>query len=194
MMTEHAGKWKNIFTALLLMFCTALCIVLFKAYLDGKFDSVETLQQYITGFGLLAPVVLVAVQAAQVVLPVLPGFLGCAVGAVMFGWAGGFWCNYIGISMGSLIAFALARKYGQGFVSKMFSGKKYDKWAGWAAESRSYTIMLFLGMVLPLFPDDYFCYFTGLTKMSFRKFATIIIVGKPWCIMAYSIIFSAAAL
>ncbi len=193
MMIEQAEKWKKRMTALFFIFCIALCGVLFKAYLDGKFDSVETLQQYIAGFGLLAPVVLVTVQAAQVVLPVLPGFLGCIVGAVMFGWAGGFWCNYIGISMGSLIAFILARKYGQGLVSKMFSGKKYDKWAGWAAESKSYTVLLFLGMVLPLFPDDYFCYFTGITKMSFRKFAAIIIVGKPWCILAYSIIFSAAA-
>lgn len=193
MMIEQTEKWKKRLTALFFIFCIALCIVLFKAYLDGKFDSVETLQQYIAGFGLLAPVALVAVQAAQVVLPVLPGFLGCIVGAVMFGWAGGFWCNYIGISMGSLIAFVLARKYGQGLVSKMFPGKKYDKWAGWAAKSKSYTFLLFLGMVLPLFPDDYFCYFTGITKMSFRKFAAIIIIGKPWCILAYSIIFSAVA-
>lgn len=192
-MIEQAEKWKKRMTALFFIFCIALCGVLIKAYLDGKFDSAETLQQYIAGFGLLAPVVLVTVQAVQVVLPVLPGFLGCIVGAVMFGWAGGFWCNYIGISMGSLIAFILARKYGQGLVSKMFPGKKYDKWAGWAAESKSYTVLLFLGMVLPLFPDDYFCYFTGITKMSFRKFAAIIIVGKPWCILAYSIIFSTAA-
>lgn len=55
------------------IFCIALCGVLFKEYLDGKFDSVETLQQYIVGFGLLAPVVLVTVPALQVVLPVLPG-------------------------------------------------------------------------------------------------------------------------
>ncbi|MCI8327612.1 MAG: TVP38/TMEM64 family protein [Lachnospiraceae bacterium] len=193
MMIEQTEKWKKRMTALFFIFCITFCGVLFKAYLDGKFDSVQTLQQYISGFGLLAPVVLVMVQAVQVVLPVLPGFLGCIAGAVMFGWAGGFWCNYVGISVGSLIAFILARKYGQRLVSKMFPGKKYDKWAGWAAESKSYTALLFLGMVLPLFPDDYFCYFTGITKMSFRKFAAIIIVGKPWCILAYSIIFSAAA-
>lgn len=110
----------------------------------------------------------------------------------MFGCAGGFWCNYIGISLGSMIAFLLARKYGQGLVSKMFPGEKYKKWATWAAESKSYTMILFLGMVLPLFPDDYFCYFTGITKMSIRKFVTIIILGKPWCILVYSIMFSAA--
>ena len=134
-----------------------------------------------------------AFQAAQVILPVLPGLLGCVVGTLMFGWVGGFWFNYIGISAGSIIAFLLARKYGQGLVSRMFPGEKYDKWAQWAARSRFYTAVLFLGMVLPLFPDDYFCYFTGVTKMSTRKFVAIIILGKPWCILAYCIMTSLAA-
>ena len=165
-------------------------MLLFKAYLDGKFDSVDTLQKYIAGFGLMAPVILTAIQAAQVVLPILPGFLGCVVGAVMFGCMGGFWCNYIGISVGSIIAFLLARRYGQGLGSRMCPGKRYEKWADWAAKSKSYTGILFLGMVLPLFPDDYFCYFTGVTNMSVRKFVTIIVLGKPWCIFVYSLIFS----
>lgn len=192
MITKQKERWKTVITAIFLILCISICALLFKAYLDGKFDSVETLQQYIAGFGLLAPVVLVFIQAAQVVLPVLPGFFGCMVGAVMFGCAGGFWCNYIGISLGSLIAFLLARKYGQGLVRKIFPGDKYEKWAKWAGKSKSFTLFLFLGMVLPLFPDDFFCYFTGITKMTFRKFLMIIVIGKPWCILAYSIVFSAA--
>ena len=189
-MKNYSENLKKIVTASFLMICLLFCMVLFKAYLDGKFDSVKTLQTYIAQFGLMAPVILIIIQAVQVILPVLPGFLGCAVGAVMFGCMGGFWCNYIGISLGSVIAFWLARKYGKELVSKLFQGEKYQKWSDWAAKSKSYTTILFLGMVLPLFPDDFFCYFTGLTKMSGRKFLTIIILGKPWCILAYSIMFS----
>ncbi|MCI9100790.1 MAG: TVP38/TMEM64 family protein [Lachnospiraceae bacterium] len=192
MMERCAEQWKKGMSVGLLAGCLVLGAVLFRAYLDGKFDSAETLQQYIAGFGLLAPLILAFIQAAQVVLPVLPGFFGCIAGAVLFGWAGGFWCNYIGISAGSMIAFLLARKYGKGLVSKMFPGRQYEKWSSWAAESKSYTMILFLGMVLPLFPDDFFCYFTGITKMSTRKFAAIIVLGKPWCILAYSILFSTA--
>ena len=61
------------------------------------------------------------------------------------------------------------------------------------SQEQFYTVVLFLGMVLPLFPDDYFCYFTGVTKMSTRKFVAIIILGKPWCILAYCIMTSLAA-
>ena len=178
-MINRVDIWKKWLTAVLLILCLAVCAVLFKAYLDGKFDSVETLQGYIVGFGLLAPLILVTIQAMQVVIP---------VGALMFGWLGGFWCNYIGISAGSIIAFLIAKKLGKGIVDKMFPGKRYERWSSWAAKSKSYTFFLFLIMVLPLFPDDFFCYFTGLTKMSTRKFTTIIILGKPWCILAYSIL------
>lgn len=186
------GKAQKYMTIALLVICLLITVALFKAYLDGKFDSVETMQKYIAGYGILAPIVLTVIQAAQVVLPVLPGFFGCVVGAVMFGWAGGFWCNYIGISAGSIIAFLLARKYGQELVGKIFPGNRYEKIAAWAAKSKCYTLILFLGMVLPLFPDDFFCYFTGLTNMTTGKFTTIIALGKPWCILAYSLVFAAA--
>lgn len=190
---KQIEKNKKLMTIGLAALCGVFVVILAKAYLDGRFDSVETFRKYVAGFGLAAPLFLVAVQAAQVILPVLPGLFGCVVGAMMFGCAGGFWCNYIGISAGSIIAFLLARKYGSGLVSRMFPGEKYEKWATWAAGSRFYTVVLFLGMVLPLFPDDYFCYFTGLTKMSTRKFVAIILLGKPWCILAYCIMAAAMA-
>ena len=186
-------KNKKLMTIGLAALCGAFVVILAKAWLDGRFDSVETFQKYVAGFGLVAPLFLVAVQAAQVILPVLPGLFGCVVGTMMFGAVGGFWCNYIGISAGSIIAFWLARKYGSGLVSRLFPGEKYEKWATWAAGSKFYTVVLFLGMVLPLFPDDYFCYFTGLTKMSTRKFVAIILPGKPRCILAYCIMTAAMA-
>lgn len=178
---------------LIILFCIVVTVLLIKAYHDGRFDSTESLRSYIEGFGAFAPAVLILIQAAQVVIPVLPGFLGCAVGAVMFGSIGGFLCNYIGISAGSVAAFMLARRYGTSIVKGMFPKEKYEKWSGFAAKSRSYTAILFAGMVLPLFPDDFFCYFTGLTKMTAKKFIMIIILGKPWCILAYSIFFAAVS-
>lgn len=182
-------KHKKLWTVLVVVFCALLVAMMVKAYFDGKFDSVETLQEYISGFGVFGPLVLTVIQALQVIIPVLPGFLGCAVGSILFGPLVGFLCNYIGISAGSIIAFMLAKKYGAGLVESLISREKYDKYAGWAARSKSYTALLFWGMVLPLFPDDFFCYFSGLTKMTLKKFSWIIVIGKPWCILAYCLFF-----
>lgn len=107
----------------------------------------------------------------------------------MFGAFGGFWCNYIGISAGSIIAFLLARRFGSGIVKQMFPADKYEAVVKWVTQKKSYTAVLFLAILLPLAPDDFLCYFSGLTGMSTKKFTWIIIVAKPWCILAYCIAF-----
>ncbi len=173
----------------------AIIVILFlsvlaaKLFLGHQFSSVEDFQTYIQGFGAAGPLVLTAFQALQVVVPVLPGYLGCAVGAVSFGTIVGFLCNYIGISGGSIIAYFLAKKYGIKIVRMMFSDHTYDKWSRKIEQSKSYDRFLFVATLLPLFPDDFLCYFSGLMKMDTKKFIWIIILGKPWCILAYSILF-----
>lgn len=182
--------WLRLASCGFMAFMLLFLAVLARAWAEGKFNSVESFRNYIEGYGALAPILLILFQAAQVVVPVLPGMLGCAAGTMMLGCAGGFLCNYIGISAGSIIAFQLARKYGAALVRALFKGKRYSRWAEWAGKSRSYVAFVFLAMLLPLFPDDYICYLTGLTKMSRKKFVLIILLGKPWCILAYCIGFS----
>lgn len=169
-------------------FCIILLIFM-KMFFDQKFDSVESLQSYMKSFGIAAPLFLTIFQAVQVVIPVLPGYLGCAAGALAFGSMTGFLCNYIGISLGSIAAFFLARKYGIDIVLAIFPQKQYEKWSRIVKESKSYERFLFIATLLPLFPDDFLCYFSGLIKMDKKKFIWIIVLGKPWCILAYSYLF-----
>ena len=188
-MDQKAVRLRNILTILLILLVLLSGVFLLQGYLEGRFDSAESLQQYIGSFGPLGPLVLVVVQAIQVIVPVLPGFLGCAVGAAMFGPWGGFWCNYIGISAGSIISFLLARRFGVELVRHMVPEKKYQTWTTWVNSKKSYTIVLFLAILLPLAPDDILCYFSGLTGMPVKRFTWIILLGKPWCIFAYSLFF-----
>lgn len=107
-----------------------VCVIVLKQLWGQKISSVSDLQDYMKGFGMAAPLILVLFQAFQVVVPVLPGYLGCAAGAVAFGSMTGFWCNYIGISAGSIAAYYLARRYGVDIVLTMFSQKQYERWRG----------------------------------------------------------------
>ena len=186
----NARSLKRLLTGLLVLLLALSALFLLKGYLDGSFRSIQSFQAYIAGFGLLAPLVLTVIQALQVVLPVLPGFFGCIVGAGMFGAMGGFWCNYIGISAGSIIAFLLAKRFGAGLVRCMVPMEKYDSLVNWVNRKKSYTAVLFLSILLPLAPDDFLCYFSGLTGMSTKKFTWIILSAKPWCILGYSIFFA----
>lgn len=185
---ETLIKYVFVVSFVLLMAISAVFVVL--GWVGGHFDSADTFRQYVESFGIWGPLVLTLIQMLQVILPVLPGFLGCVVGAMLYGPIVGFLVNYIGISAGSIIAYFLARKYGVQLVNKMLAMEKYEKHIVRINNSKSYTTMLFLAILLPLAPDDFFCYFSGLIDMRPRRFITIILVAKPWCILFYSIFFA----
>lgn len=186
-MTRGARNLKNILTGLCVFLLLLAVVFLVKGFLEGRFESAETLRAYMETFGAAAPLALTVFQMLQVVLPVLPGFVGCITGAGMFGPFLGFWCSYIGISAGSVIAFLLARRFGVGLVRQLISLEKYESFAAWVRRRKSFTLVLFLSILLPLAPDDFLCYFSGLTGMPARRFIWIIVLGKPWCILFYSL-------
>lgn len=187
------SKVNFIKTATIVCMCLLLALALFfliYGWVCGHFKSADTLSAYVESFGVLAPIVLLLIQLLQVILPVVPSFLGCIVGAGLFGTISSFWINYIGICAGSIIAYFLATIYGVHFVDKMISIKKYENYIQKINQSKSYTTVLFLAILLPLAPDNFLCYFSGLIEMKPRKFITIILLAKPWCILFYSIFFA----
>lgn len=181
---------KRLFLFVFLSLLALLGVFFFVGYRRGIFESPEAMQDYLQGAGSYAPLLLTAIQTMQAFFPIIPSFFGFVVGASLFGAIGGFLCNYIGISLGSIIAYLLARKFGITFVQQIIPQKKYDAAVNWALSKKSYTVVFALSILLPLAPDCILCYFSGLIQMPIRKYLTIILAAKPWCILFYSILFS----
>jgi uncharacterized membrane protein YdjX (TVP38/TMEM64 family) len=192
---EERMKSKESFIKITSIACLCLLLALSLVFMiyglvQGHFSSADALRAYVESFGFWAPVILTLIQFFQVIVPVLPGWFGCIVGSALFGVFGGYMVNYIGIGGGSIADYFLARKYGIPLVEKMVNMKKYQKYIDKINQSKSYTLVLFLAILLPLAPDDFLCYFSGLIDMKPKKFIWIIITAKPWCILFYSIIFA----
>ena len=103
--TKKPIPWQKIGQYSILLLLVLLLIWLVKSFLDGNFNSIESFQDYIQGFGIFGPLILIFVQLSQVVLPILPAVVGYAAGSLLFGWLGGFLCNYIGIIAGGRMIF-----------------------------------------------------------------------------------------
>ena len=165
-----------------------LCAVLaYGFWTAGLFDSREALTSCISRFGWAGPAVFITFQAVQVVIPILPGGLGCLAGVILFGAWKGFWYNYIGICAGSLAAFAIARACGRPLLESAFPAKvieKYDRWMG--SGSRFAKWFAFL-IFIPVAPDDYLCFLAGTTRIGWRLYAAIILLCKPASIALYSL-------
>ncbi|MDO4315527.1 MAG: TVP38/TMEM64 family protein [Oscillospiraceae bacterium] len=166
----------------------ALCVLAaLWGWRTGVLTSQERLQALVSSCGAAGALLFTAFQAVQVVVPILPGGLGCLVGVLLFGPVRGFVYNYVGICIGSLIAFAVARNCGKPMLSLLFSEKTIRKYGRWAEEKDRFARLFALAIFLPVAPDDFLCYLAGTTDMSWRRYTAIILLGKPFAIALYSL-------
>lgn len=154
----------------------------------GVFTSRQSLEEIVAGYGAIGPVLFILIQIVQVVLPILPGGISCLAGVILFGAVKGFIYNYVGICIGSLLAFALAKNYGRPLLPKIFGEKMLQKYDGWTGNKKRFEKLFALAIFMPVAPDDFLCYLAGTTAMSWKTFTVIILLGKPFAILLYSLL------
>ena len=180
---QMAKIW-NLVSLAGLLICVALA---FWAYKNGILNSVDTLQAFISKFGYGGMAIFVLIQIVQVVIPILPGGISCLGGVIFFGPWLGFLYNYIGICIGSLAAFGISRMMGRPVLHKMFSEKLIQKYDSWTEKDSRFLKLFTLAIFFPVAPDDFLCYLAGTTKMTWKQFSLVILLGKPCSIALYSL-------
>ena len=184
-MTRPAEK--TVLRAVSFMGFAACVLVALWGWQTGVLTSQERLQALVAGCGVAGVLLFTAFQAVQVVVPILPGGLGCLAGVLLFGPVWGFVYNYVGICIGSLLAFAVARNCGKPLLSLLFSEKTIQRYSHWAEEKDRFARLFALAIFLPVAPDDFLCYLAGTTEMSWGRYTAIILLGKPFAIALYSL-------
>ncbi len=176
------AKWSSIIGV-------TVCIILVIAGIaTGVLTSEEKLEEFIEWTGPFGGIVFTIVQIVQVVIPIIPGGVSCLVGVVLFGPLMGYIYNYLGCCIGSVIAFAISKRFGRPILYSLFKPEsiaKYDKWMG---KNNRFTKLFAVAIFLPIAPDDMLCYIAGTTQMSYKTFNIIIWGLKPFCVGAYSLL------
>lgn len=80
------------------LICVAVAV---WGWQSGVLTSQDRLQALVDRCGPAGALLFTVFQAVQVVVPILPGGLGCLVGVILFGPIWGFAYNYAGICIGS---------------------------------------------------------------------------------------------
>ncbi len=153
----------------------------------GILTNQSKMKAYLADKQVIGPVIFVLIQVVQVVFPIIPGGISLLAGVVFFGPVAGFFYNYIGICLGSVIVFFLARYYGKPFILHLVSEKTFNKYIKWTKNQRKFNWFFALCILAPAAPDDVLCMIAGLTQMRFSTYFLIIVLGKPWTIAAYSL-------
>lgn len=168
---------------------TGIIIVLLVIYWYqlGIFTSQAKMKAYLANKQIIGPIVFVLIQIVQVVIPIIPGGVSLLGGVVFFGPVAGFIYNYVGICIGSIINFFLARYYGRSFIFHIISEDTLSKYMKWTKNQKKFNWFFAICILAPAAPDDVLCLLAGLTEMKFWTYFWIIILCKPWTIAAYSL-------
>ena len=151
---------------------------LWGLYHTGFFQAAGSeadLEAYIQGFAPWSHLAYFGIQLASVIVAPIPSNITAAVGAALFGMWPAFLLTFGAVAAGSLIVFALARGLGRGFVDRLVSRKMSEKYLDVIRRKRD--VFLALAFLFPFFPDDVLCILAGLTDISFRRFAVLVLLS-----------------
>jgi uncharacterized membrane protein YdjX (TVP38/TMEM64 family) len=149
-----------------------LVVLLILAFVGLRFTgaadhvSKQGIQTLVSGFGLLAPVVHVAVYAVGTTA-LLPATLFTLIGAVLFGKVLGTVYNLAGATSGAALSFLTARYLGRDFAARLLRGKKLQRLDA-KAEDHGFILISYLR--LAYFPFAPLNYAAGLTRIRFLDY------------------------
>lgn len=150
-------------------------------YSSGFFraaGSLEGLRAYIDRFAPYSHLLFFLVQFLSVVLAPIPSNITAAAGGLLFGTWPAFLLTFGAVAAGSLLVFWLARTLGRDFADRLVSRKLSEKYQD-VLRTKA-PVFLVLAFLFPFFPDDILCILAGLTNISFRRFAAIVLLTRPW--------------
>lgn len=149
---------------------------------EGWLDSVR---EQISGYGGISGVlVFLAIQAAQVLVAVVPAVQ--VVGGALYGWFWGTIISFAGIVLGSMAVWGIVKKLGAPLVQAVISEKHRKKFS-FLEDDRKLIIILIILYIIPGIPKDVITYLVPLTGVKMRDFFLYVM---PWRIPA--ILLSAA--
>ncbi|WP_193107255.1 TVP38/TMEM64 family protein [Brachybacterium sp. FME24] len=159
----------------------------------GVLQSLANLQAFIDSLGAWGPFAFLIVSTASVIFPIVPGGLLVIAGPVLFGAVDGTIYNYVAVCSGSLLNFLIARHVGLALIERIFRPRTVEKFLGWTRNSH-FSRAFAVAIALPVAPDDLLCYIAGTTRMRWRTYVLIILLCKPWALIAYGLGVSAIVL
>jgi uncharacterized membrane protein YdjX (TVP38/TMEM64 family) len=145
-------------------------------HLLGICANKQWIKSTLKAAGPLAPVVFILIQALQVVFAPIPGEATGFIGGYLFGAPLGLLYSTLGLTLGSVLAFLIARWLEERYVARWLPKEILEKFD--FLMERQGALISFILFLLPGFPKDYLCFILGLSRMPFKLFILICAVGR----------------
>ena len=166
---------RAVFLVVLLATATGLLWHWRDPLLATFFDKDET-QRWIAGLGPWGPLVTIGLNSAQVLLAPIPGqFIGLVNGYLYGVWLGTLY-SMVGLLLGTVLAMALARRFGRPLVERLVNPDTLARWD--TIVHHQGPPFFFLIYLIPGLPDDIICFLIGLSRLALPRMIVLAMLGR----------------
>ncbi|TVY08715.1 TVP38/TMEM64 family protein [Paenibacillus cremeus] len=139
--------------------------------------NIRHLSDELNSFGWYGHVVGALLVVLQTIVPFVPFVVVAGANVLLFGFWGGFIVNYIFSCLGAIIAFFVARNYGQTWVQNKLSKYSHLEVINEKLE-RHGLLYILLSRVIPVVPSFAINLISAVLKVRRRDFIIGSIIGK----------------
>ena len=145
----------------------------------------EFLISFLSEYKILAPFIFIIIRSISIIIPPIPGIVFDFIGIIAFGRILGFIYAEIGIMLGAMIAFWIARKFREPVIRRITLLRKVHEWEDTVSEKKKFWTLVTIRLpTSPIF--DYVSYAAGLTKIRTSKFFLSTLIGSiPLMVLIY---------
>lgn len=183
MSQEKAQRRKKIYTIvkfailLILVVGIPLYIFLFHREVFTVFRSVETIQNFFEAHKSESVLIYLGGQILQVVIAAIPGQAFQLAVGYFFGFFQGLLWSVVGVILGTIVTFFLARILGRDAMYLIFGEKKLQSFIDKLNSKRAY-LLVFIIYLIPGIPKDLFNYAAGVSEINFKAFLILSSLGR----------------
>lgn len=173
---------KIILFVAVIVIAVALCAFiawLCKPFISMLGDPATQLrfEEWVSSLGAAGVLVMLAIQVIQVVVAFIPGEVVQVMAGVMYGTFGGLALCLAGCVIASSIVFLLIRKFGRGFVVKLFGQEQLTRY-DFLNDSSKLETLVFVLFLIPGLPKDVLTYIVPLTPIKMGSFIVLSTIAR----------------
>ena len=172
--SEKIKSFIGIFVIIILFIASTIIVRQYLDFFNQYFD-----------IGFLGIIIYVLIVIISIVVASISAFPLIPIASNLWGWFTSGILNIIGWTIGSMIAFILARKYGVPLISKFIPMKRINKIENLVPKDNVFWTVVFLRMVIPV---DILSYALGLFSKIGKKryfFDTLVVVSPFAFVFSY---------
>jgi uncharacterized membrane protein YdjX (TVP38/TMEM64 family) len=169
-------KFTSIILAIILLAFFVLAGILLTPLMLDFVKHPDRLRQLVLNAGIWAPLVMVIMQIIQVIIAPMPGQVVAFISGYIFGAFKGTVLSMIGLTIGAIIAFLLARMTGRKLLRYFLHEAALNRLDTYTLKQGPFVLFLLLLIPNPLGDGVY--YLAGLTNIPLLFYIILVMISR----------------